>query len=146
MSLQTIIKCPEILGRFFYNLFTTNFFGLLGAKYLAFIPKNKLVYFIASAKIVLCFAGLARIFLAKPEDGLFLESMHYMVIGSSVEVIIFSFGLNYMANTELDGNYRLKEEALLNRTKVLRAQINPHFINSLSSIQYLFQAIKLKVQ
>lgn len=128
-----------------YSIVSLNFFGLLGAIYLAFIPKNKLVYFIASATIVLCFAGLARIFLAKPEDGLFLDSMHYMVIGSSVEVIIFAFGLNYKANTELHENYRLKEEALLNRIKVLRAQINPHFIfNSLSSIQYLISSHKVE--
>ncbi|UII81498.1 sensor histidine kinase [Flagellimonas sp. CMM7] len=90
------------------------------------------------ATIALALGGLARYYWAAPEDGLHLDSLYYMIIGSSIEVIIFAFGLNYKANTEFRENFRLKEEALVNKTKALRAQINPHFIfNSLNSIQHL---------
>lgn len=121
-----------------YAIIALNIFGLLGAVYLAFIPKNKLVYFIASATIVLSIGGLLRIFMATPNDGLYLDSMPYMAVGSSIEILIFTFGLNYKANTELRENYRLREETLFSKLKALRAQINPHFIfNALSSIQHL---------
>lgn len=117
---------------------TLNLYGLLACILLFLIYRNTLMYIVLSATVVLCLGGLARYYLATPNDGLYLDSLPFLIIGCSIEVIIFAFGLNYKANLEFKENYRLREEALINKIKALRAQINPHFIfNALGSIQHL---------
>ena len=97
-----------------------------------------MAYFMAFATVVLCLAGLSRIYLAHPDDGLYLDSLNYMIVGGSIEIVIFTFGLNYKTYLDQRENFALREEALINKIRALRAQINPHFIfNSLSSIQHL---------
>jgi len=61
-----------------------------------------------------------------------------LIIGSSLEIIFFAFGLTYKAfNEYLKGLY-FRQAAVINKNKALRAQINPHFIfNALGSIQHL---------
>lgn len=62
----------------------------------------------------------------------------YIIIGSAIEIMIFAFGLSYKVQSEQLERLHFQEEAFLNKTKALRAQINPHFIfNALGSIQYL---------
>jgi sensor histidine kinase YesM len=69
-------------------------------------------------------------------DPLFYNNKIYLIIGSSIEIIIFTFGLIYKIFSEYLDKLNFKQEAELNKNKALRAQINPHFIfNSLSSIQ-----------
>lgn len=105
---------------------------------LIYIGKNHLASFAAIATLSLCFSGLARMYLASPEDGLFLDSQIYAVIGFALEIIVFTFGLNYKFYLDLLEKFKFQQEATKNKTKALRAQINPHFIfNSLSSIQHL---------
>ena len=106
--------------------------------YLVYIAKSALAYFVAFATLSLCLSALARMIFAQTDDGLYLDSFYFIIIGCSIEIIIFAFGLNYKARRELLENFMLKEKAYISKTKELRAQINPHFIfNSLSSIQYL---------
>ncbi|MEZ4809906.1 MAG: histidine kinase [Allomuricauda sp.] len=113
-------------------------YAIVGCALLLFVHKNTLMYVVILATTALALGGLARYYWAPQYDGLYLNSLYYMVLGSSVEIIIFAFGLNYKANTEFRENFRLKEEALINKIKALRAQMNPHFIfNALGSIQHL---------
>ncbi|MEM6894932.1 MAG: histidine kinase [Bacteroidota bacterium] len=112
--------------------------SIFAAFYVLYLKPTKLIGFIVIATLAIAFAGLARIYLAKPEDGLYLDSLYYLLIGSFVEIVLFSVALNYKFYLELNENFRLKEEALQNKIKALRAQINPHFIfNALGSIQHL---------
>jgi len=113
-------------------------YAIVGCILLPFGHKNTLIYVVILATAALALGSLARYYLATAYDGLYLNSLHYMIFGSSVEIIIFAFGLNYKANIEFREGFRLKEEALVNKIKALRAQMNPHFIfNALGSIQYL---------
>ncbi len=105
--------------------------------YIIINAKNALAYFIGFASIAFLTGHLSHAYYADTNDGLLLNSRYYLLIGASIEIIIFAFGLNYKANLEFRENYRLREEALINKIKALRAQINPHFIfNALGSIQY----------
>ena len=106
--------------------------------YLIYIGKNHLTNFVGIATLALCFSGIGRMFLVSPEDGLYLDSQIYPVIGFYVEIIVFAFGLTYKVYLDLLEKFKFQQEAYSNKTKALRAQINPHFIfNSLSSIQHL---------
>ena len=61
-----------------------------------------------------------------------------MLVGCSLEIIIFTIGLNYKVHLEFRENILLQQRALDEKNKALRAQINPHFIfNALNSIQNL---------
>lgn len=61
-----------------------------------------------------------------------------MVIGSTLEIIIFSLGLAYKIKQEYESKLVLQQEVSMKETNTLRAQMNPHFIfNSLNSIQHL---------
>ena len=71
-------------------------------------------------------------------DPLFYNNKIYFIIGTSIEIVIFAFGLVYKIFTEHLDKINFQQQATLNKNKALRAQINPHFIfNSLSSIQHL---------
>lgn len=61
-----------------------------------------------------------------------------LYIGSTIEIIIFAFGLIYKLFLEHIERLNFEQEALLNKNKALMAQISPHFIfNALASIQHL---------
>lgn len=105
---------------------------------LIYIGKNHLANFAAVATLALCFSGLGRMYLASPEDGLFLDSQIYAIIGFYIEIIVFAFGLTYKVYLDFLEKLKFQQESNTNKNKALRAQINPHFIfNSLSSIQHL---------
>ncbi|EDP69759.1 possible sensor protein [Flavobacteriales bacterium ALC-1] len=71
-------------------------------------------------------------------DPLLYNNKIYFIIGTSIEIVIFAFGLVYKIFTEHIDKLNFQQQATLNKNKALRAQINPHFIfNSLSSIQHL---------
>lgn len=61
-----------------------------------------------------------------------------LYIGSTIEIIIFAFGLIYKLFLEHIERLNFEQEALVNKNKALMAQISPHFIfNALASIQHL---------
>ncbi|WP_298903331.1 sensor histidine kinase [uncultured Psychroserpens sp.] len=104
-------------------------FGLSGMIYLLIKAKSKLAYFIVIGSFLYMIGALGM---------LFLQERIYMITGASLEILIFAAGLTYKLQQENKERLQFQEEAFLNKTKALRAQINPHFIfNSLSSIQHL---------
>ena len=61
-----------------------------------------------------------------------------MILGSMLEIMIFSLGLAYKIKLEYEGKVILQREVSLKDISAKRAQINPHFFfNSLGSIQHL---------
>lgn len=122
----------------YYGSLVLCVYATFGIIYLLFIGKNPLAYFIAIGSLFYCFSQLFRLLFSKPDDGLYLDSINYLIIGWSLELVVFTFGLNYKVHLELRENLSLQKEAFISKTKALRAQISPHFIfNSLSSIQHL---------
>ena len=102
-------------------------FGLIGMVYLLWKAKDKLAYFIVAGSFLYMVGALGL---------LFYRDRLYMITGSSLEILIFASGLTYKIQQEYKKRIKFQKESLLNQTKALRAQINPHFIfNALSSIQ-----------
>lgn len=103
-------------------------FGLAGMIYLTWKSKDKLAYFVVIGSFFYMIGALGL---------LFLSEARYMIIGSTLEILIFASGLAYKIQGEFREKLRFQSEAIKNKNKALRAQINPHFIfNSLSSIQH----------
>ncbi len=104
-------------------------FGLAGNVYLLIKAKSKLVYFIVIGSLFYTAGALAMLFLVKN---------NYMIIGSSLEIFMFTLGLSYKSRQVLLENTRIQQDLLRLNIKALRAQMNPHFIfNSLGSIKHL---------
>ncbi len=106
-------------------------FGILGAVYLLVKRKSNLVFFIVIGSFSYTAGALAT---------LFLVDNNYMLLGSSVEIFVFTLGLGYKSRGILMENARIQQEVLQLEMSALRAQMNPHFIfNSLGSIQHLIR-------
>lgn len=109
-------------------------FGLMGMIYLLIKSKDKLGYFIVAGSFLYMVGALAL---------LFFKVRAYMIIGSSLEILIFASGLTYKIQQEYKERLRFQRESLENENRALRAQMNPHFIfNSLNSIQNLITSNK----
>ncbi len=103
-------------------------FGLVGMIYLTWKSVNKLAYFVVIGSFFYMAGALGL---------LFLSDARYMIAGATLEILIFASGLAYKIQEEFKQKLRYQEEAIRNKNKALRAQINPHFIfNALSSIQH----------
>lgn len=104
-------------------------FGVSGMIYLFGAGKSRLSYFVAIGSFSYLLGALGFLFMGREE---------YMMLGASIEIIVFSLGLTYKIYQEYEEHLKVKEEVIINKNKMLRAQVNPHFIyNSLNSIQYL---------
>ena len=102
-------------------------FGIIGMLFLLIKGKSKLAYFIVVGSFFYMAGALGFLFFNKRD---------YMILGSVIEILIFASGLTYKIQLEYKDKLKFQKEAYTNKTKALRAQINPHFIfNSLSSIQ-----------
>ena len=125
-----------------YILKSFPFLGILIAvfsiPYLLIHNKNRIsTLFIIGFFFFITGTGL-HFYYNNDSDPLFYNNKIYFIIGSSIEIVIFALGLVYKIFTEHLDKINFQQEAALNKTKALRAQINPHFIfNSLSSIQHL---------
>ena len=103
-------------------------FGIIGMVYLTWKSVNKLAYFVVIGSFFYMAGALGL---------LFLSDARYMIAGATLEILIFASGLAYKIQEEFKQKLRFQEEAIRNKNKALRAQINPHFIfNALSSIQH----------
>jgi len=111
--------------------------AFLSVGYILLFHKNLIsIIFVAGSIIFMVGVG-CYYYLDNAIDPLNYNKI-YIIIGSAIEIMIFAFGLSYKVQSEQLERLRFQEEAFLNKTKALRAQINPHFIfNSLSSIQHL---------
>lgn len=106
-------------------------FGILGAIYLLVKRKSNLVFFIVIGSFSYTAGALATLFLVDND---------YMLLGSSVEIFVFTLGLGYKSRGILMENASIQQEVLQLEMSALRAQMNPHFIfNSLGSIQHLIR-------
>ncbi|WP_298791782.1 histidine kinase [uncultured Allomuricauda sp.] len=104
-------------------------FGLSAMVYLLVKRKDHLACFIVAGSFCYMIGALGL---------LFSGNGYFMIAGSSLDILIFATGLTYKIQTEFTERLQFQSEAHINKTKALRAQINPHFIfNSLNSIQNL---------
>lgn len=104
-------------------------FGILSMGHLLWKAKDKLAIFIVTGSFFYMAGALLYMFTL---------SKYYMIIGSTLEIIIFSLGLAYKIKQEYEAKLVLQQEVSMKEINTLRAQMNPHFIfNSLNSIQHL---------
>jgi sensor histidine kinase YesM len=112
-----------------FHRFIMVLFGICGMIYLLKNQKDKLALFIVIGSFCYMIGALAHIFY---------NNYYIMLTGVSLEIIVFAFGLTYKMQQTQREKLRFQEDSYINKTKALKAQINPHFIfNSLSSIQHL---------
>ncbi|WP_318343528.1 sensor histidine kinase [Flagellimonas baculiformis] len=104
-------------------------FGISSMSYLLFKAKDKLAIFLVAGSFIYMSGALMYMFTLTKQ---------YMIIGSTLEIIIFSLGLAYKIKEQYEARLALQQEVSLKEISTLRAQMNPHFIfNSLNSIQHL---------
>lgn len=104
-------------------------FGIFSMAYLLLVRKNKLAVFVVLGSFIYMVGALGYLFTFKK---------YYMVVGSTIEILIFSLGLAYKIKQEFEGKIVLQQELMSKEISALRAQMNPHFVfNALSSIQHL---------
>ena len=137
LALVYTLDCLLLLSKAFeWHIHLLNFerlvmtiFSICASAYLLLKAKNKLSYFVVIGSLLYLSGALGLLFFNK---------RIYMLTGSSLEILIFAGGLVYKVQKDYQEKLAFKQEAYINKSKALRAQINPHFIfNSLNSIQYL---------
>lgn len=104
-------------------------FGIFSMIYLLINAKDKLATFLVMGSFIYMVGALLYMFTLYK---------YFMVIGSTLEIIIFSLGLAYKIRQEYETRLALQLKVSQKEMSALRAQMNPHFIfNSLNSIQHL---------
>jgi len=104
-------------------------FGVFSMIYLLYKPKDMLVIFIVMGSFIYMVGALGY---------LFTVNKHYMMVGSILEILIFSLGLAYKIKLDYEDKLDLQKEVSAKEISAKSAQMNPHFIfNSLNSIQHL---------
>ncbi|MGX1931114.1 histidine kinase [Flagellimonas sp. 2504JD4-2] len=137
LVIVTVLDVIFLLGKnFFGHIYLLHFqrlfmtlFGLIAMIYVLLKRKNHLASFIVGGSFCYMLGALGF---------LFFRNGYFMIIGSSLDILIFATGLTYKIQTEYKERLQFQREAHISKVKALRAQINPHFIfNSLNSIQNL---------
>lgn len=109
--------------------FIMTFFGIISMLYLLFKARNRLAYFIVAGSFCYMMGALGF---------LFFYNEYLMILGTIVEILLFSWGLAYKIKKEYESRLNLQQELSLKEISTLQSQMNPHFIfNSLNSIQHL---------
>ncbi len=104
-------------------------FGVFSMIYLLYKPKDMLVIFIVMGSFIYMVGALGY---------LFTVNKHYMMVGSILEILVFSLGLAYKIKLDYEDKLDLQKEVSAKEISAKSAQMNPHFIfNSLNSIQHL---------
>ncbi|WP_372948693.1 histidine kinase [Mariniphaga sp.] len=87
-------------------------------------------------KLVLFLVGGSFFYLTGAVLSMVLWNIRYIMIGTAVEVFIFSIGMGYRIKIVEQTRQSIENEMNKLRLTALRAQMNPHFIfNSLNSIR-----------
>ncbi len=109
--------------------FMMSLFGIFSMIYLLVNAKDRLATFLVVGSFIYMVGALLYMFTLYK---------YFMVIGSTLEIIIFSLGLAYKIKQEYETRLALQFKVSQKEMSALRAQMNPHFIfNSLNSIQHL---------
>ncbi len=104
-------------------------FGLYGMIYLLSKSKSRLAYFIVGGSFSYMVGALGFLFYGQK---------NYMIIGTILEITVFTLGIAYKIQQQNKEKIVLQKEVSEKEISALRAQMNPHFIfNSLNSIQHL---------
>lgn len=112
-----------------FRMIALSLMEIFGVTYLIINIKNKLTWFIIIGSLFFSVGSLMSFLLS---------NFNYLRIASLAEISVFLLGLGYKIRTEHEEKSRIQEVSIQNYHKLLRAQINPHFIfNSLNSIQNL---------
>ncbi|WP_411030751.1 sensor histidine kinase [Spongiimicrobium sp. 3-5] len=112
--------------------------SVLGLIYLAIYGKDVLPKFIIFGGSFFVLGTIIHFYLSAGSGLLDLKSRYYLMVGCTIDIIVFAYGLAYKIFLEQNQKLHFQKEAFTNKTRALRAQINPHFIfNSLGSIQHL---------
>jgi hypothetical protein len=102
-------------------------FSLAAYVYILKNYRNKLVLFLVGGSFFYLFGAVLS---------MLLWNVRYIMIGTAVEVFIFSIGMGYRIKIVEQTRQFIENEMNKLRLTALRAQMNPHFIfNSLNSIR-----------
>ncbi|WP_183114807.1 sensor histidine kinase [Flagellimonas pelagia] len=102
---------------------------LFSLGYLIIRPKDSLNWFIIVGSFIY---GLCSVLVYVSGDG------NYLRLGAVGEITVFSLGLGYKVREENLKKIQAEHEASKTYLRLLRSQLNPHFIfNALGSIQHL---------
>ncbi|MBR9853208.1 MAG: hypothetical protein GYB37_01330 [Algicola sp.] len=102
---------------------------LFGLIYLLFKFKDILVRFFVFGSLM---------FVLSTFFYLLSSNKNLIMVGSIMEILIFSLGLAYKIKLDYEEKLNLQQEVSVKEIIALRSQMNPHFIfNSLNSIQHL---------
>jgi len=102
---------------------------LFSMGYLILRSKDPLNWFIIVGSVIY---GLSSVLVFVNGDG------NYLRLGAVGEITVFSLGLGYKVREENKKKIHAEQEASKTYLKLLRSQLNPHFIfNALGSIQHL---------
>lgn len=89
--------------------------------------KTRMVFFLLVGSFFFLVGGIAA---------MFLNDIKYMMMGTALEVFIFSLGMGYRIKLSEKEKQSIEIEMNKMRLTALRAQMNPHFIfNSLNAIR-----------
>ena len=89
--------------------------------------KDKLVFFLLIGSFFYLLGGIGALLFAQ---------VGYMMLGSLLEVFLFSLGMGYRMKKSEDEKKSIESEIVKVELSALKAQMNPHFIfNSLNSIR-----------
>ncbi|MCK0161148.1 sensor histidine kinase [Allomuricauda sp. F6463D] len=115
-------------------------FGGVAILHVLITTRNLIGYLFVAGSATFMFSVASHFYLGIDID---TDPLRYynklnLIIGSTVEIVIFAFGLTYKMFVDHVERLNFQQEAFINKNKALRAQVNPHFIfNALSSIRHL---------
>lgn len=113
-------------------------FATVAIGYVFITTKNLIGYLFVAGSAIFMIGTASHFYLTTDADPLGYFNKLHLIIASTIEIVIFAFGLTYKMFIEHVERLNFQQEAFINKNKALRAQVNPHFIfNALSSIQYL---------
>lgn len=124
----------------FHHIFLIILIAVFCITYVSINSKDALSYILCIAAFFYTASFFFQYYLSAESSTiqLFKENNYFLLIGFTIEIIFYTFGFIYKTLLDYTEKLKYQKEAVINKNKALRAQINPHFIfNALNSIQHL---------